>query len=133
MKDSSSIGRLIVAGFGVLWTILAFSITADPPRPIAKIIFPGFGILFVIAALTVHTPENKNSDSGESPYRKSPVEQFEAKKTDSPGEANRKEPPVQAPAPQPRQKKLVFCPYCGTAQDEDYKICESCGAGRKNK
>ena len=28
-------------------------------------------------------------------------------------------------------KKLVYCPYCGTAQKEDYLSCDSCGAGRK--
>ena len=28
-------------------------------------------------------------------------------------------------------KKIMFCPYCGTAQREDYMICRSCGAGRK--
>ena len=47
------------------------------------------------------------------------------------------EKPAPAPAPvvvrveKPREKKMVFCPYCGTAQDEDYKTCESCGAGRR--
>ena len=34
----------------------------------------------------------------------------------------------------PREKKqTVFCPYCGTALEEDYKVCSSCGAGRKGK
>ena len=28
-------------------------------------------------------------------------------------------------------RKIMFCPYCGTAQREDYMICKSCGAGRK--
>ena len=39
--------------------------------------------------------------------------------------------PVAANAEKPREKKIVYCPYCGTAQKEDYMVCESCGAGRK--
>ena len=47
--------------------------------------------------------------------------------------------PAPAPAPIPAVKtvettvvkKIVYCPYCGTAQKEDYLSCDSCGAGRK--
>lgn len=131
-KDEK-VGRIIVAGFGVLWTIMAFGITANSPWPVAKIVFPGFGILFIIGALTVHGSESKKSDAEEKSTMESPVEQFNPREMDFPGQTSRNEPPVQMPAPQPRQKMIVFCPYCGTAQDEDYKICESCGAGRKNK
>ena len=50
-----------------------------------------------------------------------------------------KEKPAPAPAPIPAVKtvettvvkKIVYCPYCGTAQKEDYTSCESCGAGRR--
>lgn len=108
-KDEKT-ARLVAAGFGVLWTIMAFSITADSPWPVARIAFPGFGLLFIIGALTMHGSKGRESDSEESTSM------------DSPGEADRKE-----------QKKYVYCPYCGTAQEEDYKICESCGAGRKGK
>ena len=31
------------------------------------------------------------------------------------------------------KKQTVFCPYCGTALEEDYKVCSSCGAARKGK
>lgn len=131
---NEKIGRLIVAGFGVLWTTAAFSITADSPWPVARIVLPAFGILFTIGALLGHSSESSNpGDEEENTTMESPVEQFNPKEMDAPGQTGRKEPPVQAPAPQPRQKKYVFCPYCGTAQAEDYKICESCGAGRKEK
>ena len=50
-----------------------------------------------------------------------------------------KEKPAPAPASIPAVKtvettvvkKIVYCPYCGTAQKEDYLSCDSCGAGRK--
>ena len=131
---NEKLGRLIVAGFGLLWTIGAFSVTAGSPWPLAKIILPGFGILFIIGALTGHSSENtSSSNEKESSTMESPVEQFNPKEMASSGEAGKPASPVQAPSPQSRQKQFVFCPYCGTAQEEDYKICESCGAGRKNK
>ena len=33
----------------------------------------------------------------------------------------------------PEKKTILYCPYCGAAQDEDYKVCGSCGAGRNGK
>ena len=63
-------------------------------------------------------------------YGSEPVEDFTER-------LKHEERPVHASAPvvvkveKPREKKMVFCPYCGTAQDEDYKTCESCGAGRR--
>lgn len=40
-------GSIFVAAFGVLWTILAISITADSPFPLVGVIFPLFGVCFV--------------------------------------------------------------------------------------
>ena len=49
--------KWILAGFGVLWTILAFSLTSSGPDEgafrVAKFVFPGFGILFTIFAIVV--------------------------------------------------------------------------------
>jgi len=55
------IASVIMGGFGLLWTIIAFTITApDPhfppgfgPPPIIHIIFPLFGVLFMVAAITI--------------------------------------------------------------------------------
>ena len=65
-------------------------------------------------------------------YDPEPVEDFSER-------LEREKNPIPAPAPipvvtkveTPVVKKLVYCPYCGTAQKEDYTSCESCGAGRK--
>ena len=116
-NPKESMGARIFTGcFGILWTILAFSITADSPWPIVSIIFPGFGILFTIAGFMGLT--GKNSSSG-----------------DDEGTAGKSEttPQRQERPAAPREKKTVFCPYCGTALEEDYKICGSCGAPRKSK
>lgn len=110
--------RIILAGFGLLWTVFTYSMTSmDRMTPAAiRFIFPCFGILFIIAAFTIKP--GKDSSSG-----------------DEEGTAGKSETTLQRqerPAA-PREKKTVFCPYCGTALEEDYKVCGSCGAPRKSK
>ena len=105
--------RIIVGGFGLLWTIFASIIIAGSHWTIVDLLFPGFGILFIIVAFTLQP--GKDSSSGD--------EESTAGKTETTLQQER-------PAA-PREKKTVFCPYCGTAQKEDYRICDSCGAGRK--
>ena len=51
-----------------------------------------------------------------------------AEKEAAPGTPVRKS--ETAAGPGNGEKKMVFCPYCKTAQDADYRICSSCGAGR---
>ncbi|MEI8196841.1 MAG: hypothetical protein WCI73_13155 [Phycisphaerae bacterium] len=53
------IGSVIMGGFGLFWTIIAFAITAPDshfppgfgPPPIIHIIFPLFGVLFIVGAI----------------------------------------------------------------------------------
>lgn len=114
-KDTMG-ARIIAGGFGILWTILAISITAESPWPVVKIILPGFGILFTIAAFLGGSSEKGQSGGDENAAPKSEIS------------LQRQEHPAAL-----REKKTVYCPYCGTAQEEDYKTCDSCGAARKNK
>ena len=109
---------IIFACFGIFWAIIAFSIMGgDPGVPgVVRILFPGFGILFAILSL-MGVIGNKNQSGDEE------------------GTAGKSETTLQQqerPAA-PREKKTVFCPYCGTALEEDYKVCGSCGAPRKGK
>ena len=73
---------------------------------------------------------DQGGDYEEYEYR--PAEDFSERLVDE-----EKPAPASAPVPvltkteTPVVKKLVYCPYCGTAQKEDYTSCESCGAGRK--
>ena len=92
-------------------------------------------ILIILAGLgTIGAGVIRMMGSGEDydDYESGPVEDFSERLA-------HEEKPAQAPAPvpvltkteTPVVKKLVYCPYCGTAQKEDYTSCESCGAGRK--
>ena len=110
--------RIIFACFGIFWAIIAFSIMGGDPRVpgVVRILFPGFGILFAILSLVGITSNKSQSGDEESTAGKSEIP------------LQRQERPAA-----PREKKTVFCPYCGTALEEDYKICGSCGAPRKGK
>ena len=106
---------IIFACFGIFWAIIAFSIMGGNSMVpgVVRILFPGFGILFAILSL-MGVIGNKNQSGDEE------------------STAGKTETTLQQEHPAaPREKKTVFCPYCGTAQKEDYRICDSCGAGRK--
>jgi hypothetical protein len=110
--------RIIFACVGIFWTIITFGIMGGNPMVpgVVRILFPGFGILFAILSL-IGVIGNKNQSGDE--------ENTAGKSEITPQQQER-------PAA-PREKKTVFCPYCGTALEEDYKICGSCGAPRKSK
>lgn len=114
---SSTGERIVAAGFGIIWTIITISIMGGNEMipAVVRILFPGFGILLTIAALAGFSGEHSSSGD-ENAAPKSEIS------------LQRQERPAA-----PREKKTVFCPYCGTAQEEDYKTCDSCGAARKNK
>jgi Short C-terminal domain len=44
---SSLFGMLLVGGFGIFWTIMAFTITQSAPFPLVGVVFPLFGIIFI--------------------------------------------------------------------------------------
>lgn len=45
------VGSLLAAGFGIVWIIIALSITQNSPFPVVGWAFPLFGIVFVIIGL----------------------------------------------------------------------------------
>ncbi len=121
------IGGIIMTAFGLFWMISGNSMMADSPFGNGpSLMINGFGILFIIVALA-------NVFSGINELKK---EQQEAlREFEERAERQKQGKPAPAPAAvnaeKSREKKIVYCPYCGTAQKEDYMVCESCGAGRK--
>ena len=84
------------------------------------------GIVIILAALVTiavggYRMRNEGEDDGLGT-----VEDFSERL-----KQEEKPAPVVVKVEKPREKKIVYCPYCGTAQKEDYMVCESCGAGRK--
>jgi hypothetical protein len=48
----SMIAAVVAGGFGIFWTIMAFTISAGAPHPIFDV-FPIFGLIFIAAAIVM--------------------------------------------------------------------------------
>ena len=112
--------------FGLLWTVGGNSMAAGSPfghEP--HLMITGFGSLFMIASLGIIFSGIKELKEEKQETVREIQENVENRKLEEQTRA------ALARVEKSQEKKFAYCPYCGTAQDEDYKICESCGAGRK--
>jgi hypothetical protein len=107
--------------FGMLWTILAYELTASSPIPFVHVIFPSAGLLFIglgVANLIYNTANAAGKD------RMSVFDITDGREESDPatnflrhGASNT--PSASAP--------VGFCPACGAALQAGYKFCPSCG------
>ena len=109
-------GSLIMAVFGVFWTVFAMNIGAPG-------VFAAFGILFILAALgqLVYnllntTGENRMSivDITEGGEEDDPLQRRFGAKADTAGKLS-------------ANGAYSFCPYCGQQLDGDFQFCPKCG------
>ncbi|GGG73529.1 zinc ribbon domain-containing protein [Paenibacillus radicis (ex Gao et al. 2016)] len=125
MGAAGSIGAVI---FGILWTIIAFSITRNAPFPLIGIVFPLFGVVFVITGIVNAVVHYKNA-TGEN--RMSIVDIVDASEEPDPLDryyrGERREGRTTLASAEPEEAKK-FCPYCGTRlASADYEYCPQCG------
>ena len=130
-------GGIVAAVFGLIWTIGANRLTADSPfGNTPNLMFTGFGILFIIVALAnvvsgINELKNDQDETAREIQADIERQKREEERARAAAEAAAAQALAAARAEKAAVKKMVYCPYCGTAQDDDYKICESCGAGRR--
>lgn len=123
-KGKISSGLVLVV-FGIVWTTMVSSVPRDPFFQTFLTVFTCVGVLIVIAGLAnVFSGIKERNNEQEETVREIQAD-IERQKREEQTRA------ALARVEKPREKKFAYCPYCGTMQDEDYKICESCGAGRK--
>lgn len=124
----------IISGFAVLAIGIFMAVNASSssfryssfyPRTSSgnTLIVVIFLVALVSVAVKVFRMEEQGRDDGLGPVKNV---QERPKHEEKPAPAT-----AAVNAEKPREKKIVYCPYCGTAQKEDYMVCESCGAGRK--
>lgn len=92
--------------FGLLWTILAASMTAG--TGLFGLIFPLFGLCFVGVGIYNLMYHSKNA-AAEPEERDSLLEIVDSN---------------EAPAP---ATDAAFCPWCGEKLGDDYQYCPKCG------
>lgn len=110
------VGGIIAAVFGVLWTIMAYSMGAP-------VFFCLFGVLFIVLALVnaVYNLLNAGKRNRFSSF--DITEEGEEEDPQNQRFGDRQER-TQARSP---DGETVFCPYCGERVEEGYRFCRRCG------
>ena len=123
---------IVVAVFGLLWTIGASSMSSsfggivpfhDPAFGEGiDAIFPLFGVVFIIIAVVSAVYNFKNA-TGKKRFSEYDI-------VDSSEEPDPLNERFGEPAPIHHEsvpEADAFCPYCGTPVEDDYRFCNSCG------
>ncbi len=119
------IGSLCAMAFGVFWTVMAFSMTANV-QGIVSVVFPLFGIVFIVMAgiqAVYHyknaTAKNRFSvmDVTDSIEERDPSEEWVRESDED----------TRPPRQSTQNTETRFCPYCGTGAEAGYKFCKHCG------
>lgn len=112
-----------VAAFGVLWTILAASITRGIGG-IVSVIFPLFGVIFVCLAIgnAIYNYKNATSKNRYSAFDITSGQEEPDPLNQRFGDADSK-----SNSDITSNASCAYCPYCGEKVQEDFKFCKSCG------
>ena len=102
---------ILMACSGILWTVLAAQ---------ASIIFSLFGVIWTVIVIlnTIHQFKNATGKNRYSTY-----DIVDASEEPDPFEerfGKRRSKPESG-------AECRFCPYCGTAAEDDHQFCRSCG------
>ncbi len=109
----SGIVGVFMIGFGILWTVMAAQ---------ASGIFAVFGILWTGIAVVITVYNFKNAAS------KNRYSDFDITDSDEePDPLNERFGNIHNTAREKNDKDNKFCPYCGTAVEDDFTYCNNCG------
>ncbi len=108
----SGVVGIFMIGFGILWTVLAAQ---------ASGIFALFGVLWTGIAIVITVYNFKNATNK---YRYSQFDITDSDEEPDPLNERFGNPRTTYERPDADNK---FCPYCGTAVQDDFEFCNSCG------
>ena len=100
--------------FGVVWTIIAFSINGG--------IFSIFGIIFILVAI-VQAAYNFRNASGKNRYSSFDITDSD----EEPDPLNERFGNNKINYAKSGDAVNKFCPYCGEPVAEDFEFCNKCG------
>lgn len=123
----SFISSIAAIAFGVIWTIIAASITANSPFGGIGTIFPLFGVVFIIVGIAQAIYHFKNA-TGKDRFSLLDI-------TDSTEEGDPLDKWVKGQIETEKEKDqqraarmdASYCPYCGVQLKSDYRYCPKCG------
>ncbi len=109
------VGSLVGVGFGVVWTVLAFSMGAPT-------LFCLFGVLFILMGLAnaIYSFVNATGKNRFSAFDITDDGEEEDPLNERFGE--KREASTSAP-----DGETVYCPYCGEKAEKGYRYCRKCG------
>ena len=105
---------ILIGLFGVVWTVAAASGGGG--------VFALFGIIFVAVAVVQAIYNFKNA-TGKNRYSAYDITDG----YEEPDPLNRRFGYSQPDRPRDDASDSNFCPYCGTAVEDDYTYCKNCG------
>lgn len=109
-------GSVMMAIFGVFWTIMATSMGAPA-------IFPIFGLLFISMAIISGVYDFRNA-TGKKRYSAFDI----TEEGEEPDPLNERFGEQDQPNGDFGQESAGgFCPYCGALTEADYEFCRTCG------
>lgn len=119
------IGSLCAMAFGVFWTVMAFSMTANAPG-VFGMVFPLFGIVFIVMAGIQALYHYKNA-TGKNRFSMMDITESSEESDPSEDWVRESEEDTRYPRQSAENTEVHFCPYCGTAAEAGYKFCKHCG------
>lgn len=121
------IGSIIAIVFGIFWTIIAASITANSPFGMIGTIFPLFGILFIIVGIAQAVYNYKNA-TGKNRY--SIIDITDSSEEGDPSDKwikNENKNDEEKTQQESAQIDVNYCTYCGVKLKGEYRYCPKCG------
>ena len=109
----SGIVGIFMIGFGIVWTVLAAQ---------ASGIFALFGVLWTGIAVVTTVSNFRNATN------KNRYSEFDITDSDEePDPLNERFGNIQKNVHKKNGSDNKFCPYCGTALEDDFAYCNNCG------
>jgi len=124
---AGAVGSVVMVLFGILWTVLAYSMTKDAPFPLVGVIFPLFGVIFVIMGIVQTIIHFKNATGRNRMSLYDVVDSESEPDPFNPRVRGVRKGHTESHAPDHKQQGDGFCPYCGAPRQADYTFCPSCG------
>lgn len=109
----SGVVGIFMIGFGILWTVIAAQ---------ASGVFALFGVLWTGIAVVMTIYNFKNA-TGKNRYSSFDITDG----NEEPDPLNERFGNPQNNTPNKSNVENKFCPYCGTAVDDDFEFCNNCG------